>query len=124
MPTDRTDHDRTPAAPERHGATTAQLRGDIDRGATGDKVAGLDPAAAPLGADDEAAGVPASQEVVARARAQERGRASNSAGANAATPELQPDGRLKSRRDWAGPAAAGVLAAGGLGALLWIVLAI
>lgn len=33
-----------------------QLRADIDSGRTGDKVAYPDPAAAPLGADDEAAG--------------------------------------------------------------------
>lgn len=33
-----------------------QLRDDIDSGRTGDKVPAADPAAAPLGADDEAAG--------------------------------------------------------------------
>src|SRR5690606_16055977 len=37
-----------------------QLRGDINRGETGDKVAGNDPAAAPLGTDEEAAGTPPS----------------------------------------------------------------
>ena len=36
---------------------SAQLRNEIDRGETGDKVAAPDPAAAPLGTDDEAAGV-------------------------------------------------------------------
>lgn len=35
-----------------------QVRDRIDSGATGDKVAGSDPAAAPLGTDDEAAGAP------------------------------------------------------------------
>ncbi len=35
---------------------TARLRGRIDSGATRDKVRALDPAAAPLGTDDEAAG--------------------------------------------------------------------
>ena len=35
---------------------TERLRQNIDSGRTGDKVAGLDPAVAPLGADDEAAG--------------------------------------------------------------------
>ena len=34
-----------------------ELRGAIDSGRTGDKVAYPDPAAAPLGTDDEAAGV-------------------------------------------------------------------
>jgi hypothetical protein len=36
-----------------------QLRADIDSGRTGEKVPGSDPAAAPLGTDDEAAGGPA-----------------------------------------------------------------
>ena len=36
----------------------AELRGDIQRGVTGDKRAGFDPAAAPLETDAEAAGTP------------------------------------------------------------------
>ena len=48
--------------------TTERLRTDIDKGRTGDKVAGSDPAAAPLGADDEAAGRPPKAHTVARAR--------------------------------------------------------
>lgn len=39
------------------GNRAEQLRADIDAGRTGDKVAYPDPAVAPLGADDEAAGV-------------------------------------------------------------------
>jgi hypothetical protein len=39
-------------------STTEQLRNDIDAGRTGEKVAGSDPAVAPLGTDDEAAGMP------------------------------------------------------------------
>lgn len=39
-------------------STSAQLRDDIDRGLTGDKVAAKHPAAAPLGTNDEAAGTP------------------------------------------------------------------
>ena len=35
-----------------------QVRDRIDSGATGEKVPASDPAAAPLGTDDEAAGVP------------------------------------------------------------------
>ena len=46
--------------------TTERLRADIDSGRTGDKVAGSDPAVAPLGADDEAAGRP--PKAVARVR--------------------------------------------------------
>lgn len=51
--------------------TTSQLRDDIDSGRTGAKVAAPDPAAAPLGTDDEAAGTPPSGAAVAAARAAE-----------------------------------------------------
>ena len=51
--------------------TTERLRADIDGGRTGDKVAGSDPAAAPLGTDDEAAGTPPRPEDVAVARTHE-----------------------------------------------------
>jgi len=43
------------------------LRIHIDRGLAFDKVAALDPAAAPLGTDDEAAGRPLSAATVAKA---------------------------------------------------------
>lgn len=46
------------ARPEPHPQTVDRLRADIDRGLTGDKVAGSDPAAAPLGTDAEAGGAP------------------------------------------------------------------
>ncbi|HUR39722.1 MAG TPA: hypothetical protein VM240_00990 [Verrucomicrobiae bacterium] len=46
------------------GPTTAQLRETIDRGRTGSKVNARDPAAAPLGTDDEAAGTPPAPEEV------------------------------------------------------------
>ena len=46
----------------------AQLRADIDSGRTGDKVAAIDHAAAPLGTDEEAAGTPVAAEIVARVR--------------------------------------------------------
>jgi hypothetical protein len=76
------------------GALAAQLKGDIDRGATGDKVGGFDPAAAPLGTDDEAGGVSPWPELVALDRIQERSFAPRRAAPNAATPELAPDGSL------------------------------
>lgn len=59
-------------ANQRSGSTTSQLKHDIDSGLTGDKVAAPDPAASPLGTDDEAAGRPASPGTVTLARAQER----------------------------------------------------
>ncbi|MDF2120580.1 hypothetical protein PY365_33955 [Roseiarcaceae bacterium H3SJ34-1] len=41
-----------------------QLRAVIDRGKTGDKVPAADPAAAPLGTDEEAAGTPLSRSAI------------------------------------------------------------
>jgi hypothetical protein len=81
--------------------TTAQLKADIDAGRTGDKVSGHDPAAAPLGTDDEAAGTPPSPGVIAQARAAERssapktdasrtGRLETSPAPDARTPSLRP----------------------------------
>ncbi|EAQ01543.1 hypothetical protein OB2597_01602 [Pseudooceanicola batsensis HTCC2597] len=55
----------------RRSATPSQLREVIDRGGAGDKVAFSDPAAAPLGTDDEAAGTPPSPEQVEKAAAAE-----------------------------------------------------
>src|SRR5688572_29413337 len=48
------------------------LRDDIDRGRTGDRVDVHDPAAAPLGTDEEAAGTPAPADAVRQARDYER----------------------------------------------------
>ena len=48
-----------------------RLRTDIDSGRTHDKVSGPDPAAAPLGADEEAAGTPISDHAAQMARNQE-----------------------------------------------------
>jgi succinate dehydrogenase / fumarate reductase cytochrome b subunit len=51
--------------------TAQELKGVIDAGRTGDKVASYDPGAAPLGTDDEAAGTPDTPERVALAMRQE-----------------------------------------------------
>ena len=55
--------------------TVAKLKHDIDRGRAGDKVDVIDPAAAPLGTDEEAAGTPVSREAVKQAYAYEIGSA-------------------------------------------------
>jgi hypothetical protein len=55
-------------------STIEQLRDDIDHGRTCDKVDALDPAAAPLGADEEAAGTPPDPRAVEAARAFELSR--------------------------------------------------
>jgi hypothetical protein len=51
-------------------ATTSRLREDIDHGAGADKIDYPDPSAAPLGTDDEAAGLPPSAARVALASRQ------------------------------------------------------
>jgi hypothetical protein len=54
--------------------TADQLRHDIDRGRTGDKLPWSDPASAPLGTDEEAAGTPfAAGDIDAARRAERRG---------------------------------------------------
>jgi hypothetical protein len=58
-------------------STVEQLRSDIDHGLTGDKVEVSDPAAAPLGADEEAAGTPVPSSVISAARDAERRRGPN-----------------------------------------------
>ena len=60
------------APPESDKPTTAQLKADIDSGATGDKNEVFDPALSPLGTDDEAAGTPPSRQSIQLARYQER----------------------------------------------------
>lgn len=57
---------------EQRGGNPALLKKDIDRGLTGDKVSHPDPAASPLGTDDEAAGTPNTPGQVAAARIIER----------------------------------------------------
>ena len=60
------------APPESDKPTTAQLKADIDSGATGDKTEVFDPALSPLGTDEEAAGTPPSRQSIQLARYQER----------------------------------------------------
>lgn len=57
--------------PVQTGSTSAQLKGDIDSGRTGDKNEVFDPGLSPLGTDDEAAGFSPKPEQVDLARHQE-----------------------------------------------------
>ena len=59
------------APPMNEGSTSAQLKGDINSGRTGDKNEVFDPGLSPLGTDDEAAGTPPRPEQVDMARHQE-----------------------------------------------------
>src|SRR5215470_8989461 len=59
-------------------STISQLRDDIDAGRTGDKVDWPDPAAVPLGTDEEAAGTPPDPSAVETARRIEISRPSKS----------------------------------------------
>jgi len=104
-------------SPPRPGASVAQLKDDIDSGLTGDKLAGLDPGAAPLGTDEEAAGTRPDPRLIEIARTQERaGRPANAA-PNGSTPELQPDARLP-RQSYALPALMGLAAGAAVGLVL------
>jgi hypothetical protein len=67
----------TPSIPPR-GGTVSQLRDAIDSGRTGEKVRWPDPAAAPLGTDEEAAGTPLAFGAVTQAQAIETSRSSQS----------------------------------------------
>lgn len=63
-----TEKNNRPSANDGSEASgAARLRDQIDRGAGGDKVPFMDPAAAPLGTDAEAAGTPPSAAEVATA---------------------------------------------------------
>lgn len=53
------------------GSQAQQLRANIDAGLTGDKVDFPDPAAAPLGTDDEAAGVTSAPAAIAQTTSKE-----------------------------------------------------
>jgi len=59
------------APPMNAGSTSAQLKGDINSGRTGDKNEVFDPGLSPLGTDDEAGGVSPSADQVDLARHQE-----------------------------------------------------
>lgn len=107
----------TVARPLPGGATSAQLKGDIECGRTGDKVEGFDPAAAPLGTDDEAGGASYDPRLVEQARLDERKGRSPDPRPHASTPELQPNGRLPSR-NYLLAVAVGVVSALAFAALL------
>lgn len=104
--------------PQGRGATAAQLQNDIDSGRTGDKAAGFDPAAAPLGTDDEAAGAPNSPALIAEARAQEAASHEVNPTRNAVSPEFTPDARASSRPTHLTPILLGSGAALALGLLM------
>ena len=70
-PTEIEPRPQPAAAPTGH-STGAQLRRDVESGATGDKTPMLDPAASPLGTDDEAAGQPTPPRQVDAVRRHER----------------------------------------------------
>ena len=69
--TRKDDQFRLAPAPVSATLTAQELKGAIDSGRTGDKVAFMDPGAAPLGTDDEAAGTPDTAERVALAMREE-----------------------------------------------------
>ena len=101
----------------RQNATTEQLRDDIDQGRTGEKVNVPDPAAAPLGTDEEAAGTPLDGAVVAKVRERELAKAPRRPGYEAR--RANDDERGKRR---IGPSLMIVGALGLLAVVIWILL--
>ena len=68
---------------------TARLRADIDAGRTGDKRPGEDPAAAPLGTDEEAAGTPIDPDLAEQTRRAERRQDGEALSRQNATPKRE-----------------------------------
>jgi len=66
-----------------------RLRADIDSGKTADKTPGLDPAAAPLGTDDEAAGTPVPPALAEQLRVREDRPGNEGLARQNATPSYQ-----------------------------------
>jgi hypothetical protein len=97
-----------------HGSTTLgrstveQLRDDIDHGRTCDKIDAPDPAVAPLGADEEAAGTPPDPAAVDAARALEGSR------------PCRPASHRGAVAAWLPTAFAVALGAGLVGWMLWL----
>ena len=82
-----------PAPPPDGHSTSAQLRRDIESGVTGDKTPVLDPAASPLGTDDEAGGAPTSPALVDAVRRHERAtRPANTNPGSGIAPGATPSG--------------------------------
>ncbi len=98
-----------PASARGPGATVAQLKQDIDSGATGDKVAVFDPGVANLGTGAEAAGTPPTPEMVALDRKMQRMQGA---------PPGDPGRRMAVGRGWIVGGSLAVLVALGLGAAL------
>ncbi|MFC7704742.1 hypothetical protein ACFQXB_11110 [Plastorhodobacter daqingensis] len=100
--------------------TADRLRAEIDRGAAGDKIPFSDPAAAPLGTDDEAAGTPPTPEQLEHARRAEL--------AGRADADL-PRGKMRAENNRTigqrqGPLLSGPLIMVGLGAVVVVILAL
>jgi hypothetical protein len=89
------------------GSTVSQLRDDIDSGRTGEKIDWPDPAAAPLGTDDEASGRPPDAAAVEAARRREN-----------AAPASSMENRKRPHAAWVQVAIVLILIAAAVG---WIV---
>ena len=82
------------------GATVAQPKRDIETGRTGDKVGGFDPAASPLGTDEEAGGVRPEAEIIALERVRQARPQLEGGRANAADPRMAPQGERPRATTW------------------------
>lgn len=86
--------------PDSEAPTVAQLKGDIDSGRTGDKVAHMDVGAAMLGTCEEAGGAPPTPQQVKLARANE-----------AASEQVRAAADPHGKRPWTMPLYVGIIAA-------------
>lgn len=78
---------------------STHLKHAIDSGRTGDKAPGFDPAAAPLGTDEEAGGASPSREEIAQAVASETGNG-HTGKPNAVEPAITPAGNPAAGWSW------------------------
>lgn len=100
----------------------AQIRGDIQKGLSGDKQTGFDPAAAPLETDAEAAGTPLSQEEIRISRDTQarNGNRFTSRGSGTAMRPFSP-ASLPASRTWGWAALVTIAAVFALALLLFMV---
>ena len=110
------------------GQQSDRLRHETDRGRFADKVDFGDPATAPLGTDDEAAGHPPDREAVAASREQQEriARRVRDSTTDALAPQGAPavsyagSAQKRPARNWLIPALAGLAVAALVAAAIWL----
>ncbi|SKA37687.1 hypothetical protein SAMN02745126_05940 [Enhydrobacter aerosaccus] len=101
------------ASPSFSGATSSEVKADIDRGLAGDKVATPDPGLAAFGTDEEAAGTPTPADAFAAMRSEQRriGRDAGPVRAPTNPAAVRSRGTLAGLLRWTGLAIAALIVA-------------